>query len=82
MNFITVEHAFVLKIFTELTEFVNDAHKEATMILPLAIVNRYVAQTVSIVEEDAIVMQVFMSLTIVVNSVLSVLDSTPKRKHV
>ena len=52
------------------------------MILPLVIVNRYVAQTVFIEEEDAIVMLVFMSLTIVVNSAHLVQDTTIKHKHV
>lgn len=77
-----MEHAFVLKIFTELTEFAKNVHREAIMILPLVTVNRYVDLTVYIVEEDAIVMQVFMSLTIVANSVPLVLDTTTKHNHV
>lgn len=82
MSFITVEHAFVLKISTELTDFAKNALKEVTMILPLVIVNRYVAPTVSIVEEDAIAMQAFMLLTIVASSVLLAPDTTIKHNHV
>lgn len=82
MSFITVEHASVLKIFTELTQFVKNVLKEAIMILPLAIVNHYVAQIASIEEEDAIVMQAFTSLTIVVNNAPSALDTITKHNHV
>ena len=82
MSFTTVEHAFARKIFTELTEFVKNVQKEVSMILPLVIVDHYVGLTVFIAEEDAIVMQVFMSLTIVANSVPLVLDTTIKQNHV
>ncbi len=69
-----MEHAFVFKIFTGLTEFAKNVKKETTMILKQGHAGHFAGWTAYIEAEDATAMQDFILLTIVVSNAIMVLD--------